>query len=175
MRRTWMRLALATVLATTAAVFAVAPAAHAESTYRLSCAPTSYTGSGWYYYQYGGYCDGSIHYAVTPTGGKNGTTASWTFTNLSLNGRYRIDAWIPWYYANAKMDWDTALYVPGLGTSYGYYPGFDEAPVWSWQSIESFTMLGASGATLTVKAWSGMVTPNYYLGVDAIQIVYLGP
>jgi hypothetical protein len=176
MKRKWLGLAMAALIATAATVLAAAPAAHAESTVGLLCRPTGWTGGGWQTYAYGGYCQNEIVYHVTPTGGPNGATATWTFSNLSLNGNYRVDAWIPWYYANAKMDWDTTVsYCAGwiCRASIISNAGFDEGPVNSWQPIAYFTN-SASGVQVQVKAWSGMVTPWYYMGVDAIQLVRTG-
>jgi hypothetical protein len=176
MIRRWFCLAITTTIAAAATVLALAPAAHAESPVALLCRPTSWTGSNWSTYPNGGYCQDEVVYKVTPTGGPNGATATWTFNNLSLNGNYRIDAWIPWYRATARMDWDTEVKnctILGCEFIFVSLPGFDENIWSSWYPIAWFAK-NATGVMVEVKAWSGMVTPNYYLGVDAIRIVYTG-
>jgi hypothetical protein len=171
-----LRRMVAAMVATVLVVLFGASPAHAESTVALRCGKTFSHGS-WPTWPAGGYtgspCGAQIDYATTPTGGENGLFESYSFS-LSSFAYYRVDVWVPCEHANAVMDWETTVVH---GQNYYHYDQVThQADLCGWYTVTPVFWNGPSSSSdliILVKAWSGMVTPCYWMGTDAVRIVQI--
>jgi hypothetical protein len=153
-------------------------------------------GSGWWTVDHGGYdahtCAPLIDVHTTPTGnppGQNAARSVYFFYNLFPDhippgqfSYWQIEAWIPWDYANAVMDFSirvsSSQYCADGGVTFDIDTVVHEADVSGWYAITSLLSIFSTcdqGRDLarydiTVTAWSGMVSYGYYLGLDAIRV-----
>jgi hypothetical protein len=161
------RLAALLLAVVSVVVVSTATTAHAQTQVAILCRGAKYNlGATFKTYSAGGYggnnCGAGIDYVSTPTGG---STAGYFFGHAwqtAGNPTYYVQAWIPTYYASAVMNFD--IYQGNYRMTSTV---INQLHVSGWVNIGTTT----GGYDVTVWAWSGMATPGWYMGLDAIRIL----